>query len=75
MNKLEFTNKTLENLNNSIGEDGKVRLDKFIKLTNKLYDDSINDTSCCETLPCSYADGYNDAISKIKEEAKYINKQ
>ena len=32
-------------------------------------------TRCCETLPCSYAEGYNDAISKIKEEAKYIDKQ
>ena len=29
---------------------------------------------CCETLPCSYAEGYNDAIAKIKEEAKYIKK-
>ena len=36
---------------------------------------AINYTHCCETLPCSYADGYNDAIAKIKEEAKYIDKQ
>ena len=36
---------------------------------------AINYTRCCETLPCSYAGGYNDAIAKIKEEAKYIDKQ
>lgn len=36
---------------------------------------AINYNRCCETLPCSYAEGYNDAIAKIKEEAKYIDKQ
>ena len=36
---------------------------------------AINYTRCCETLPCNYAEGYNDAIAKIKEEAKYIDKQ
>ena len=35
----------------------------------------ICNTRCCETLPCNYAEGYNDAIAKIKEEAKYIEKQ
>jgi hypothetical protein len=35
---------------------------------------AINYTRCCEKLPCSYAEGYNDAIAKIKEEAKYIDK-
>lgn len=49
MNKLEFTNKVLDNLNNSIHEDGKVGLAKFIELTNTLYE-AINDTHCCEEL-------------------------
>ena len=38
MNKLKFTNKVLDNLNDSISEDGKVGLAKFIELTNDLYD-------------------------------------
>jgi hypothetical protein len=38
-------------------------------------EEAINYTRCCETLPCNYAEGYNDAIAKIKEEAKYIDKQ
>ena len=41
----------------------------------EVWDKAINNTDCCETLPCSYAEGYNDAIAKIKEEAKYIEKQ
>ena len=39
------------------------------------WNEAINNTDYCETLPCSYAEGYNDAIAKIKEEAKYIEKQ
>jgi len=39
------------------------------------HEEAINYSQCCETLPCSYAEGYNDAIAKIKEEAKYIEKQ
>jgi len=46
MNKLEFTNKVLDNLNDSISEDGKVGLAKFIELTNKLYE-AINYTHSC----------------------------
>lgn len=38
MNKLEFTNKVIDNLNNSVCDDGKVGISKFIKLTNELYD-------------------------------------
>ena len=49
MNKLEFTNKVLDNLNDSISEDGKVGLAKFIELTNKLYE-AINYTHCCTEL-------------------------
>lgn len=45
MNKLEFTNKVLDNLNDSTHEDGKVGLAKFIELTNKLYE-AINYTPC-----------------------------
>jgi hypothetical protein len=49
MNKLEFTNKVIDNLNDSIHEDGKVGLAKFIELTNKLYE-AINYTRCCTEL-------------------------
>ena len=49
MNKLEFTNKVLDNLNDSISEDGKVGLAKFIELTNNLYE-AINYTPCCTEL-------------------------
>ena len=49
MNKLEFTNKVIDNLNDSIHEDGKVGLAKFIGLTNKLYE-AINYTHCCTEL-------------------------
>jgi len=45
------------------------------KQLEELLKAAINYTHCCETLPCSYADGYNDAIAKIKEDAKYIEKQ
>ena len=48
MNKLEFTNKVLDNLNDSIHEDGKVGLAKFIELTNKLYE-AINYSRCCKS--------------------------
>ena len=41
----------------------------------KWLEAKINYTRCCETLPCNYSEGYNDAIAKIKEEAKYIDKQ
>ena len=50
MNKLEFTNKVIDNLNDSIHEDGKVGLYKFIELTNKLYE-AINYTHSCTELP------------------------
>ena len=49
MDKLEFTNKVLDNLNDSISEDGKVGLAKFIELTNDLYE-AINYTRCCKEL-------------------------
>ena len=49
MNKLEFTNKAIDNLNESIQEDGKVGLSKFIELTNKLYE-AINYTHSCTEL-------------------------
>tara|TARA_R110001606_G_C14921290_1_gene596676 strand:- start:55 stop:288 length:234 start_codon:yes stop_codon:yes gene_type:complete len=49
MNKLEFTNKVIDNLNDSIQEDGKVELAKFIELTNKLYE-AINYTHSCTEL-------------------------
>ena len=38
MDKLKFTNRVICNLNDSIHEDGKVELMKFIELTNKLYE-------------------------------------
>ncbi len=50
MNKLEFTNKVIDNLNDSIHEDGKVGLAKFIELTNKLYE-AIDCTHSCTELP------------------------
>jgi hypothetical protein len=46
MDKLEFTNKVLDNLHESISENGEVGLTKFINLTNKLYD-AINYVGCC----------------------------
>ena len=49
MNKLEFTNKVIDNLNDCIHEDGKVGLAKFIELTNKLYE-AINYTHSCTEL-------------------------
>ncbi len=55
-----------------------ILLDSEIQNIENLIDKdlkAINYTRCCETLPCSYADGYNDAIAKIKEDAKYIEKQ
>ena len=49
MNKLEFTNKVLDNLNDSTHEDGRVELYKFIELTNKLYE-AINYTHSCKSV-------------------------
>jgi|TARA_B110000259_G_scaffold62686_1_gene74200 hypothetical protein len=61
-----------------IGKATKIQLiadqEKYIDFIEKQLE-AINNTDCCETLPCSYAEGYNDAIAKIKEEAKYIEKQ
>ena len=59
MNKLEFTNKVLDNLNDSISEDGKVGLAKFIELTNKLYE-AINYTYCCTELKAGHKISFND---------------
>ena len=56
MNKLEFTNKVIDNLNDCIHEDGKVGLAKFIELTNKLYE-AINYTHSCTELICDNCDG------------------
>ena len=48
MDKLEFTNRNLENLNRCIGENGKIELMKFTELTNRLFE-AINYTrSCCK---------------------------
>jgi hypothetical protein len=46
MDKLEFTNRNLENLNRCIAENGKVELMKFTELTNRLFD-AINYNSYC----------------------------
>ena len=55
---------------------GVINKQEEIKLLQKLnaLEAAISVTRCCETLPCNYAEGYNDAIAKIKEEAKYIEK-
>jgi len=53
-----------------LGRDGRL-----YKAIIDAMEEAINYTRCCETLPCNYAEGYNDAIAKIKEEAKYIEKQ
>tara|TARA_R110002012_G_scaffold308675_2_gene515059 strand:+ start:111 stop:332 length:222 start_codon:yes stop_codon:yes gene_type:complete len=52
----------------------EIDIDLKIALLKKTKE-AIEVIRCCETSPCSYAEGYNDAISKIKEEAKYIDKQ
>ena len=53
MNKLEFTNKVLDNLNDSISEDGKVGLAKFIELTDDLYDGlTLTDVGCSLKILC-----------------------
>ena len=44
MNKLEFTNRNLENLNRCIADNGKVELIKFNELSNRLFD-SFNNTN------------------------------
>lgn len=42
VNKITFTNLMLDNLNNSICDDGKVDLEKYIQLTNNSYEDIFN---------------------------------
>ena len=49
LNKTTFTNIILDNLNNSISDNGKVDLDHFINLTNKTYE-AINYSLCCTEL-------------------------
>lgn len=49
MDKLEFTNKVLTNLNNCMDEFGKVDLTKFTNLTNKQYE-AINYNQCSTQL-------------------------
>ena len=46
LNKITFTNIILDNLNNSISENGKVDLEHFINLTNNTYE-AINYSQCC----------------------------
>ena len=70
MNKLEFTNKVIDNLNDSIHEDGKVGLAKFIGLTNKLYE-AINYTHCCTELKDKT--GYNNIDDIDPSWIEYIN--
>jgi len=65
MNKLEFTNKVIDNLNDSIHEDGKVGLAKFIELTNKLYE-AIDCTHSCTELPTS-TELLSDCKKRFKE--------
>ncbi len=48
LNKITFTNIILDNLNNSISDNGKVDLDHFINLTNKTYE-AINYSRCCKS--------------------------
>lgn len=55
MDKLEFTNRNLENLNRCIAENGKVELMKFTELTNRLFD-AINYTSCSTEFFCEDED-------------------
>lgn len=77
MNKTKLINKLLW-LGYTSAEEGKEKRKEAISMAHNLVDEyleAINDTHCCETLPCSYAEGYNDAIAKIKEEAKYIDKK
>ena len=76
MNKEEKIN-TLKNMLNCylhVTNLTSKEMEENEKFTDELIEDICN-TRCCETLPCSYAEGYNDAIAKIKEEAKYIDKQ
>lgn len=51
MTKLEFTNKTVDNLNESTTDNGKVDFMKFIDLTNKQYE-AITVTPCCTEFIC-----------------------
>jgi len=74
MNKLEFTNKVLENLNDSISEDGKVGLAKFIELTNKLYE-AINYTRCCTELPIKELPNCNRVEVIDQKGRSYVNWQ
>jgi len=46
MDKLEFTNRNLENLNRCIAENGKIELMKFTELTNRLFE-AINYSRSC----------------------------
>ena len=66
MNKLEFTNKVIDNLNDSIHEDGKVELAKFIELTNKLYYEAINYTHSCTELKEKKAPTFDEWLKKLK---------
>ena len=70
MNKLEFTNKVIDNLNDCIHEDGKVGLAKFIELTNKLYE-AINYTHSCTEL--KEKTGYNNIDDFDPSWIHYIN--
>jgi len=44
---------------------GRVMREATVQSMIDDFKKAINYTHCCETLPCSYADGYNDAIAKI----------
>ena len=62
-------NQIIDNYNNSCNE-----LPTKEKVVLNSMKEVINCTDFCETLPCSYAEGYNDAMAKIEEEAKHIAK-
>lgn len=65
MNKLKFTNTIIENLDACVGLDGKVSLQKFIDLTDKMYDNML---ICSDTQ-----DIYLRELSKIEwvEQAQF----
>jgi hypothetical protein len=74
MDKIQELIKKAENKVNSTML-SNIRKTEINLILLEIQKEAINYSQCCETVPCNYADGYNDAIAKIKEEAKYIDRQ
>lgn len=66
MNKLEFVNRALDNLNDSIGNNGKIDLMNYISLTNDLYESIKINPKCDDVCKFYCSRGFTQDLDCLK---------